>query len=80
MRAAGNEGAKRRGKPWRTTIGDPDAPRDPRVHDLRHRFPSRISEPGGKVYFSFVIDVYSRMIVGWQLATHMRPLLARCRR
>ena len=26
----------------------------------------------GKVYFSFVIDVYSRMIVGWQLATHMR--------
>ena len=24
------------------------------------------------MYFSFVIDVYSRMIVGWQLATHMR--------
>jgi putative transposase len=24
------------------------------------------------VYFSFVIDVYSRMIVGWQLATNMR--------
>ena len=26
----------------------------------------------GRVYFSFIIDVYSRMIVGWQLATHMR--------
>jgi putative transposase len=24
------------------------------------------------VYFSFVIDVYSRMIVGWQFASHMR--------
>ena len=24
------------------------------------------------MYFSFVIDVYSRMIVGWQLASHMR--------
>jgi hypothetical protein len=26
----------------------------------------------GKLYFSFVIDVFSRRIVGWQLATHMR--------
>ena len=26
----------------------------------------------GVVYFSFVIDVFSRMIVGWQLAGHMR--------
>src|SRR5439155_25136693 len=26
----------------------------------------------GLVYFAFVIDAYSRMIVGWQLATHMR--------
>jgi putative transposase len=24
------------------------------------------------VYFSFVIDVYSRMVVGWQFASHMR--------
>ena len=27
--------------------------------------------------FSFVIDVYSRMIVGWQLANHMRTELSR---
>jgi transposase InsO family protein len=26
----------------------------------------------GTVFFSFVIDVYSRKIVGWQLASHMR--------
>jgi hypothetical protein len=27
------------------------------------------------LYFSFVIDVYSRMIVGWQLAANMRDTL-----
>src|SRR4051812_43584628 len=27
------------------------------------------------VYFSFVIDVFSRRIVGWQLAGHMRTTL-----
>ena len=26
----------------------------------------------GLVFFAFVLDAYSRMIVGWQLATHMR--------
>lgn len=26
----------------------------------------------GWVYVAFVLDVYSRMIVGWQLATHVR--------
>src|SRR5689334_1232286 len=26
----------------------------------------------GKVYCAFVLDAYSRMIVGWQLAAHMR--------
>jgi putative transposase len=26
----------------------------------------------GLVFFSFVIDAYSRMIVGWQFASHMR--------
>jgi putative transposase len=26
----------------------------------------------GWVYVAFALDVYSRMIVGWQLATHMR--------
>ena len=26
----------------------------------------------GVVFFSFVIDVYSRRVVGWQFASHMR--------
>ena len=29
----------------------------------------------GRVYFSFVIDVFSRRVVGWQLASHMRTTL-----
>jgi len=29
----------------------------------------------GLVFFAFVIDVFSRMIVGWQLAAHMRAEL-----
>jgi putative transposase len=29
----------------------------------------------GRVFFAFVIDVFSRMIVGWQLAAHMRTTL-----
>jgi putative transposase len=27
------------------------------------------------VFSSFVIDVYSRMVVGWQFAAHMRTTL-----
>src|SRR6185312_1641826 len=29
----------------------------------------------GVVFFAFVIDVYSRRIVGWQFASHMRTTL-----
>ena len=29
----------------------------------------------GVVYFSFIIDVFSRMVVGWQLASNMRTTL-----
>jgi putative transposase len=82
MRSNGIVGAKRRGKPWRTTRPDPRALRRP---DLVQRNFSA-SQPNrlwvadlsylrcweGLVYFAFVIDAYSRMIVGWQLASHMR--------
>jgi integrase-like protein/helix-turn-helix protein len=82
MRSNGIVGAKRRGKPWRTTRPDPQALRRP---DLVERNFSA-SQPNrlwvadlsylrcweGLVYFAFVIDAFSRMIVGWQLATHMR--------
>jgi putative transposase len=82
MRQNGIQGAKRRGKPWRTTKADPAARRSPdRVQ--RDFTASRPDEKWfadftylrcweGLVFFSFVIDAYSRMIVGWQFAGHMR--------
>lgn len=85
MKQAGISGAKRRGKPWRTTIGDPTALRAPdRVGRAFHTTgPNRLWVADftylrcwqGPVFFSFVLDVFARLIVGWQLATHMRTSL-----
>jgi putative transposase len=85
MRANGIQGAKRRGKPWRTTIADPAAIRPPDLvkRDFTAPAPDRLWVADfsylrcweGVVFFSFVIDVYSRRIVGWQLAGHMRTTL-----
>jgi putative transposase len=82
MRQAGIQGAKRRGKPWRTTTPDPDARRRPDLvqRDFTAPQPERLWVGDlsylrcweGVVYFSFVLDVFSRRIVGWQLASHMR--------
>jgi putative transposase len=78
-------GAKRRGKPWRTTIQDPDATQSPDLlkRDFTATAPNRtwvadftyIRCWEGVVFFSFVLDVYSRMTVGWQFAGHMRTEL-----
>jgi len=78
-------GAKRRGKPWRTTIAGDQPVSAP---DLLQRdfTASRPNERWcadftylrcwtGVVFLSFVIDVYSRLLVGWQLAGHMRESL-----
>jgi len=82
MRSAGVVGAKRRGKPWRSTIADPEAQRasDLVNRDFTALAPDRLWVGDftylraweGRSFFSFVIDVFSRMIVGWQLASHMR--------
>ena len=82
MRANGIVGAKRRGKPWRTTTPDPAALRPPdRVNrDFTAACPDRLWVADfcylrcweGVVFFAFVIDVWSRRVVGWQLAPHMR--------
>jgi putative transposase len=82
MRANGIQGAKRRGKPWRTTIPDPAAARRPDLvrRDFTALAPDRLWVADftylrcweGLVFFAFVIDVFSRRIVGWQLAGHMR--------
>src|SRR3954471_3679351 len=78
-------GAKRRGRPWRTTGPDPDAHRRP---DLVQRHfsveaPDRLWVADlsyvrcweGLVFFAFVIDAFSRRVVGWQLAAPMRTTL-----
>lgn len=82
MRQAGIQGAKRRGKAWRTTVSDPAASRPPDLVD-RDFSASRPDELWvadftylrcweGLVFFSFVIDAYSRRVVGWQFSTSMR--------
>jgi putative transposase len=82
MRQAGIQGAKRRGKPWRTTKPDPKAARRPDLveRDFSATAPNRLwvgdftylRSWEGMSYFAFVIDAFSRRVVGWQLASHMR--------
>jgi putative transposase len=82
MRQNGLQGAKRRGKPWRTTRADSSAMRSPdRVQrDFEASKPDELWFADftylrcweDLVFFSFVIDAYSRRIVGWQFASHMR--------
>ena len=85
MAANGIRGAKRRGKPWRTTTPDPDASRRPDLveRDFTAERPNELWVADfsylrcweGVVFFSFVIDVFSRKVVGWQFASHMRTTL-----
>jgi hypothetical protein len=81
MRECGLRGAK----PWRTTISDPGAqrPADLVKRKFTAQAPDRLYVCDftylrcweGHVNFAFVIDVFSRRIVGWQLAGHMRTTL-----
>jgi putative transposase len=85
MAEHGIRGAKRRGKPWRTTKTDPRALRSPDLvkRDFAAEQPNVLWVADftylrcweGVLYFSFVIDVFSRMVVGWQLACNMRTTL-----
>ncbi len=85
MRTAAIQGAKRRGRPWRTTKSDPAAFRSPDLveRDFQADRPDSLWVADltylrcweGLVFFAFVIDVFSRRVVGWQLATHMRSSL-----
>jgi putative transposase len=82
MKTHGIVGAKRRGKPWRTTKPDPEAQRRPDLvqRDFQADAPNRLwvadltylRSWDGLGFFAFVLDAYSRMIVGWQLAAHIR--------
>jgi transposase InsO family protein len=85
MRELGIEGV-RRGKARRTTIADEAAPRpaDLVERDFSAARPNElwvadltyVATWSGFVYASFVIDVYSRFIVGWQVSRSLRTDLA----
>jgi len=85
MRQAAIHGAKRRGKPWRTTEPDLEAKRRPDLveRNFNATAPDRLWVADltylrcweGLVFFAFVTDAYSRKVVGWQLASHMRTML-----
>ncbi len=81
MRAAGIEGA-RRSKRVKTTRPDPASARHPDL--VQRKFtataPNRlwvtdltfVPTWAGVAYVCFIVDAFSRMIVGWRVASHMR--------
>lgn len=84
MRAAGICGA-RRGKRVRTTKADPAAVRHPDL--VKRQFTATAPNQlwvtdltfvptwAGVAYVCFLIDAFSRMIVGWRVASHMRTTM-----
>ena len=84
MRAAGIVGV-RRGKRVRTTKPDLTAGRHPDL--VQRKFtaeaPNRlwvsdltfVPTWAGVAYVCFIVDAYSRMIVGWRVASHMRTTM-----
>jgi putative transposase len=85
MRQAGLQGVRRGRRPRTTTPAESAAER---ARDLvERRFvasgPNQLwvaditylRTYGGFVYLAFILDVYSRLIVGWQLASHLRTEL-----
>jgi transposase InsO family protein len=82
MRNDGLKGAKHRGRPPQTTKRDQSAPKRPDLvsRDFSAEAPNRLWVADLtqvrcwelRLYLAFVIDVFSRMVVGWQLAAHMR--------
>jgi len=84
MRIAGIEGV-RRGKRVRTTKPDPGAGRHPDLvgRDFTANAPNQlwvtdltfVPTWAGVAYVCFIVDAYSRMIVGWRVASHMRTTM-----
>ena len=84
MRAAGITGA-RRGKRVRTTKPDPAAARHPDLvgRDFTATAPNQlwvtdltfVPTWADVAYACFITDVYSRTIVGWRVAGHMRTTM-----
>lgn len=84
MRTAGIEGA-RRTKKTRTTCPDPTAARHPDLVDryFRAEAPNQlwvtdltyVPTWAGMAYVCFIVDAFSRTIVGWRVAPHMRTTM-----
>ncbi|BCO56964.1 putative transposase for insertion sequence element IS986/IS6110 [Mycobacterium intracellulare] len=84
MRAAGITGV-RRGKQIRTTKPDPAAARHPDLvgRDFTATAPNQlwvtdltfVPTWAGVAYVCFITDAFSRMIVGWRVASHMRTTM-----
>jgi putative transposase len=86
MRALGLRGVVRGRRSVRTTVGDETAtrPADLVVRQFHAPAPNRlwvcdltyVKTHSGWVYAAFVVDVFSRMVVGWQVARSLRTDLA----
>ena len=82
MRAQGMVGVSRRRKRVFTTVSDPDALRAPDL--VKRRFTAEAPDQlwvtdityvptrSGMAYVCFIVDAFSRRIVGWRVASHMR--------
>lgn len=85
MRELGLQGEVR-GRTWKTTIPDEAAPRPADLVERNFQVPapnrlwvadlSYIRTWSGFVYVAFVLDAYSRMILGWQVSRSLRTDLA----
>ncbi len=84
MRELGLQGV-RRGKRWKTTVVDAlaEKPLDRVDRQFKADHPDQLWVADftyvptwqGMVYVAFILDVYSRRIVGWRVAKHMRTEL-----
>ncbi len=82
MRELGIRGVSRRRKPVFTTRADPDALRAPDLvdRDFTAQAPNElwvtdltyVPTRSGMAYVCFIVDAFSRRIVGWRAASHMR--------
>jgi len=82
MRAMEIEGISRRRRKVFTTIADPDAVRAPDLvnRNFRAERPDAlwvtdltyVPTRTGMAYMCFIVDAFSRRIVGWRVASHMR--------
>jgi len=82
MRELGIRGVSRRRKPVCTTRADPDALRAPDLvdRDFTAEAPNElwvtdltyVPTRSGMAYVCFIVDAFSRRIVGWRAASHMR--------